>query len=335
MKVLLITPNFHQPRGNTVTVQRIANGLQKLGVRTEIISNMDDNVITELPQADIVHGFHAYRFYQFKEKLKQPLHHYVVTMTGTDLNHDLFNKDRRKDVLDCLRNAKAIHVFDHEAKGILAKEASELYSKIHIIHQGTPPFMENQPAIQKDKNTFLFVLPAGIRKVKNVPSAIHMLKSLHDNYPYIRLWLVGPVIEQEEGKVVQELVGKNSDWVTYIGQVDHDKMGGIYHEADAVLNTSISEGQSAAILEAMSYGIPVIASDNHGNKNIVTQGKTGFVYENKIQFLDYAEQIMNNIELRQQIGETAKNYIAENHSSSYEANKLQTIYENALQENIE
>ncbi|WP_430791106.1 glycosyltransferase family 4 protein [Virgibacillus flavescens] len=330
MKVLLVTPNFHQPRGNTITVLRIAEGLEKLGIQSEIVSSTDDTPITTFPKADIVHGFHAYHFYTFKEKWNISVDNYVITLTGTDLNHDLFNEDKRATVLTCLREAKAIHVFDKKAKMTLLNEVPDLESKIAVIHQGTGDFHQNSFNPAKESNTFLYTLPAGIRKVKNIPGAIEMLRNLHTKYPMIRLWLVGPIIEEEEGNTVKNLVKENSDWIAYLGQVDHADMGAIFQQTDTILNSSHSEGQSSAILEGMGYGLPVLVSGNQGNRNIVEHGITGFVYDNPDQFLDYAEKIMNNITIRKKISDSAKRYISENHSSSYEANKLMEIYREAL-----
>lgn len=328
MKVLLATPNFHQPRGNTVTVRRIAEGLEKLGAQTEIVSSTDQ--LNAFPKADIVHGFHAYHFYTFKEKWNTSVDEYVITLTGTDLNHDLFNEDKRSAVLTCLREAKAIHVFDKKAKITLINEVPDLESKIAVIHQGTGDFQQNTLDLTKEPNTFLFTLPAGIRQVKNIPGAIEILSSLHKKYPMIRLWLVGPIIEEKEGNIVKNLVKENSDWISYLGQIDHADMGAVFQATDTILNSSHTEGQSSAILEGMGYGLPVLVSGNQGNRNIVEHGITGFVYDNPDQFLDYAEKIMNNITIRKKISESAKKYISENHSSSFEAEKLMEIYRNAL-----
>ncbi|WP_152640109.1 glycosyltransferase family 4 protein [Virgibacillus necropolis] len=331
MKVILATPNFHQPRGNTVTVKRIAEGLEKLGIETEVISMTEDNPVTALPSADIVHGFHAYRFYKFKEQLDEKITNFVITLTGTDLNHDLFNENKRTDVLSCLTEAKIIHVFDKDAKSTLINELPNLESKIAVVHQGTSEFPVEKPGINKEKDTFLFVLPAGIRKVKNIPAAIKMLNKLHTKFPMIRLWLVGPIIEEEEGKIVKDLVTENKDWIKYIGQVDHSQMGTIYNQADTILNTSHSEGQSSAILEGMGHGIPVLVAGNQGNRSIVSDGQTGLVYNTSNQFLDYAEQIMNNIELRKELVIAAKNYISKTHSSTYEAEHLLSLYKSSVQ----
>ncbi|PSL40199.1 glycosyltransferase involved in cell wall biosynthesis [Planomicrobium soli] len=330
MKIVLVSPNYPQPRGNTVTVERIAANLRKLGVQTEIISSTDEPFPSRLPDADLVHGFHAHRFHKFVEQLAEPPFRYVVTITGTDLNVDLFEPDKREDVLACLKRAAAIHVFDRKAKAVLVQEAPELQDKIFPIAQGNSEFSTADSFAEKEPGTFLFVLPAGIRKIKNVPAAITMLEKLHVGYPDLRLWLAGPVLEEAEGELVDSLIEQHKDWVRYLGAVPHPLMGPLYRQADAVLNTSLSEGQPAAILEAMGYGCPVLVSDIPGNSSIVSNEENGFLYNDETEFLAYAESLMNNYEVREKMGLKAKEHIAENHSSTKEAEALLAIYRSIL-----
>lgn len=331
MKVVLATPNFHQSRGNTVTAQRIANNLEKLGVQTEIISTTEEFFPDSFPPADIVHGFNAYRFYKFMQKSGKKLDPYIVTLTGTDLNHDLFDDEKRDGVITSLNGAKAIHVFDQKAKNILITEVPKLKHKTFTLAQGNSDFPVSNSLIEKEEDTFLFVLPAGIRKVKNIPTAITMLGKLHERQPPIKLWLVGPILEKDEGKVILELVEKNKDWIKYIGQLPHSSMGSIYDKADIVLNTSHAEGQPSAIIEAMGFGIPVLVSNITGNSSIVSHNKTGFLYGDENEFLDYTESIMNNYdEVKQKIGLLAKQYIAERHSGTKEAKAFLNVYKSIV-----
>lgn len=48
--------------------------------------------------------------------------------------------------------------------------------------------------------------------------------------------------------------------------------------ADLLWNGSLYEGQSNTILEAMSQGVPVVASDIPGNRDLVVHDKTGYLY---------------------------------------------------------
>lgn len=49
--------------------------------------------------------------------------------------------------------------------------------------------------------------------------------------------------------------------------------------ADCLWNGSLYEGQSNTILEAMSLGIPVVASDIPGNRDLVEHEKTGYLFK--------------------------------------------------------
>ncbi|KKK38597.1 glycosyl transferase family 1 [Mesobacillus campisalis] len=330
MKVVLATPNFHQQRGNTVTVQRIAEKLKHHGVETEIVSITENRKYMSFPQADLVHGFHAYLFYKFKERLHIKIDSYIITITGTDLNHDLFHPGRREDVIASVRDAKAVHVFSEKAKHLLLAEIPDIASKVFVIQQGITEFGESHQAKSKEDGIVQFFFPAGIRKVKNIPFAINALKQLHNEFPFIRLLLAGPIIEPEEGEMVKELIAENSSWAEYIGQVPHSKMGPLYKKADVVLNTSHSEGQSTAIIEAMASGVPVLVSGNDGNLSLVTHDETGYVYREETDFLHLARRLITEEKTRSRLGNRAREHISTNHGKRDEAEALISLYRMAL-----
>jgi glycosyltransferase involved in cell wall biosynthesis len=332
MKVVLVTPQYHQPRGNTVTVDRISEGLKELGIINEIVSLTEENNYPELPSADLVHGFNAYQFYRFWRRRGSSACPYVVTLTGTDLNHSLLDEQTKDVVIQSLNGSKAIHVFNKEARDLLWSQVPGLEEKTFLIPQGIHEFPPAQGHVEKEAGSFLFLLPAGIRTVKNVPAAISMLSSLHEKDSRIRLWIVGPIIEEEEGNKVREIVEQNAHWIRFLGQVPHRDMGNIYQCADVVLNTSISEGQSAAILEAMSMGIPVLVSDIAGNRDIVSQGAAGFLYRDENEFADYVHRLMENKELRTKMGEIGKKYVKTYHSFENEIQEIVNIYRQILKQ---
>lgn len=324
MKVILATPFYHQLRGNTITVQRIARGLNEADVETEVVSITEQvNATTALKEADLIHGFNAYRFYQFMKTLSIPITKYTITLTGTDLNHDLTNPHRHHDVIACLKNALAVHVFDRKAKRRILEVLPDLERKLFVIAQGTSSFSSKRSP--KTTDSFQFLLPAGIREVKNIPFAIKSLQKLRQTYPEVRLKIVGPVIEKKEGELVKELI-RDSEWVKYEGAIPHSEMEGLYSRADVVLNTSHSEGQSSAILEAMSYGLPVLVSKNKGNLSLVTHNKTGLVYEGVEQFITCALRLVEQESLRHTLGQKAAEYVEKHHSATQEITAILNMY---------
>lgn len=332
MNVIMVTPHYHQPRGNTVTVERISGGLHRHGFSTVIVSVTDEDRYPDLPSGDLVHGFNAYHFSRYWIRKGSGTLPYMITLTGTDLNHHLFDAQTKKQVIQTLNDAKAVHVFNAEARDLIWREFPELQNKTFLIPQGIRDFSLDQGNMDKEEGSFLFVLPAGIRKVKNVPAAISMLAPLYEQDPRIRLWIVGPVIEEAEGNKVRELVQRHAGWIRYLGQLPHQGMGGIYQCADAVLNTSLSEGQSSAILEAMSMGIPVLVSDIAGNRDIVSHGQTGFLYRDEYVFSQYARRLIENTDVRKSMGIAGKAYVNTHHSLEKEIEELTEVYRQILQQ---
>lgn len=328
MKILLAAPHMNEQRGNSVTVNRIAVSLKQFGIETEIIDTTLDRTPAELPQTDLVHGFHARRFQEFLLRMDKAPENYIITITGTDLNHDLFDSIGRPIVLECLKNASAIHVFHDEAANTLRNAAPALSDKIHVIHQGAK--LPTVPSEAKE-HPFTFFLPAGIRKVKNIPSAIDMLSQLREQHEDLQLLLAGPILEKSEGDIVMELVDKNKNWIQYAGAVPHSEMGSLYNKADVVLNTSLTEGQPAAVLEAMEARIPVLVSGNNGNRSLINHNENGLIYETPEQFIAYAGQLFTDARLRKRLGDAAGQFTKAFHSTDYEAKALLDLYKQILQ----
>lgn len=62
--------------------------------------------------------------------------------------------------------------------------------------------------------------------------------------------------------------------VTFRGNVDHSDLLRAYAEGryDAFILPSLHEGISVALIEAMSYGLPAIATDVGGTRELLTEG---------------------------------------------------------------
>jgi len=74
---------------------------------------------------------------------------------------------------------------------------------------------------------------------------------------------------------------------------------------DAFIMPSRREGLSSAILEALSCGMPIIASNVGGNKYVVVKGFNGFLYsrENHEELAKAIMLLAQNEELRKLMGE--------------------------------
>lgn len=66
-----------------------------------------------------------------------------------------------------------------------------------------------------------------------------------------------------------------ADRVTFVGRLTPDATQARMREADALVLTSLYEGLSHTVLEAMSLGLPCIASNRGGNPEVITHGVDG------------------------------------------------------------
>lgn len=66
-------------------------------------------------------------------------------------------------------------------------------------------------------------------------------------------------------------------FVTFLGWVNNDKKNVLLSNTDIYLQPSKYESLGIAIIEALSYGIPVIASNTGGIPELVDDGKNGFL----------------------------------------------------------
>lgn len=85
--------------------------------------------------------------------------------------------------------------------------------------------------------------------------------------------------QQVKDYIHSKLDAKRNIEVEFTGALPHDAIFDYYkgNYVDALINPSESEGLPAVIMEAASFGIPIIATDVGGTTEIVIDGVNGFI----------------------------------------------------------
>lgn len=337
-RVLMITPFEEVQRGNSLTAARLKSGLTAAGWPIDLLSlekhNWQEYLRSALDKREysLVHGFHGLHFGRVitsHPALRDlPL---LLTATGTDINYDLWN-DQRSTVLEAMRSARRIILFNDDYLNKIAAAYPQFKDKILAIPQGVwlePGKARSREELGIKPDEFVFLLPSGLRAVKNIELAIDGLSLLQQAYPQIRLLMIGPVIDEEYARVVLNRV-HNLPWITYLGEVPHNQMSGILNLGDAVLNTSHSEGQPQTALEAMSLGKPCILTAVPGNLNLIQNGHEGFYITSADDLRQAGLSLLNSPALREEMGQNARQLIETRFTLVRELEAYNQLYQDLL-----
>lgn len=334
MNILLLLPPKQPSSGGNVTYShRLKRGLAPRGIQIHI--HMVDQISErEIAKADLVHVYNAYRTGRIVlptlKRLRKPM---ILTITGTDINEYFFRPDSHAIMLEVLRYARNIVLLTETARQELINALPEAKDKAVVINLGVD-LPQGVHKTRRDfgfgEDEFIFLLPAGIRPVKDPLAAVAPLQRLHAEFPHIRFALAGPCMDEELCAEVRRLSEANP-WISYLGEVPHKVMPSLMQLADVVMNTSKSEGLSHALLEAMSLGKAVLASRVPGNTDLIQDDVNGLLFSHGEECSTKARRLILDQELRLRLGREAKRTVEKNYSLLRELNQFQQLYENAWQ----
>jgi glycosyltransferase involved in cell wall biosynthesis len=330
-RVVLVAPvPLDLPRGNAITVARIAQGLRARGLEV-CVQSVDDQGIAEhargRPPA-VVHAFHAYRTgplgLALARSRRAPL---VITLTGTDVSDDLRDSTRGRVVRETLLGAMAITVFHDSVAAQIAADLPAVAARLAVVPQSVwlPPAGADGGAPRVHGDPCL-LFPAGIRPVKRPLLPLAPLDRLLRELPGMKLWYAGPSLDTQE-TVRLERALSDRPWARYLGAVPHSTMPSLLEAADIVLNCSLSEGGMAnAVLEALAFGRAVLASDIPGNRSLVEDGVTGLLFSSEAGLGRGVERLAADPGLRRRLGDAGRRLVESRFTPERETEGYLEVY---------
>lgn len=143
--------------------------------------------------------------------------------------------------------------------------------------------IENERHIFRNKNNILnnsiiITLLAGITGEKGHDAAIKAFSKIINMYSDRDIKLVFAGKDFTNGKM-EALARKKevSKDIFFLGFCDSQKVHQILNTTDIFILPSLREGLPTVVIEAMSYGLPVIATDIGGMSELLVNGETGFL----------------------------------------------------------
>lgn len=98
---------------------------------------------------------------------------------------------------------------------------------------------------------------------------------------------------------------------------------------DVFVLPSRSEGMSNTLLEAMAAGVPVMASDVGGNREIVEDGRSGLLFasEDEAGLSERLTSLVDDLSLRARLGRAGSDRVIREFSMGSMIRKYETLYE--------
>ena len=140
------------------------------------------------------------------------------------------------------------------------------------------------------------------KRLKDAIWAMDLLKVIRDDV-YLLIIGDGPLRDQLRRFRDKVLI---RDKVHFLGP--RNDVAQLLPHFDLLWSTSIRGGQSNVILEAMAAGVPVVATDISGTRELVVSGTTGYLVTvgDRTGLAKYTERLLNNPALASQLASAAR-----------------------------
>ena len=192
----------------------------------------------------------------------------VVVLTGTDLYRDIHTDPSARRSLDL---ATHLVVLQDEGRAELAPQHR---AKCRVIYQSAPALKTGTP----NQHTFDIVLVGHMRAEKDPLTPMRALELLPDD-SRVRLIHIGEALQSEYLEAAQALQARS--WPAtarylWLAGLPHGATRQRIRHAHAMVISSIMEGGANVIIEAVTAGVPVLASRIAGNIGMLGRDYDGY-----------------------------------------------------------
>lgn len=143
--------------------------------------------------------------------------------------------------------------------------------------------------------------------------------------------LVGEGRDKKKMEELSRRLGLEGN-VAFLGE--RNEVPCLMRDLDLLVIPSLSEGSPNVALEAMALGVPVLATDVGGNREILKQGVTGWLVApgDPVALAQAVADVLREPNKRVQVAARAKTWVAEHRSAGIAAAAVVKLYDALLRE---
>lgn len=234
------------------------------------------------------------------------------------LQHRLFYKT--KNQLHQLIDLVDVYIVLSEFAKEKLEQTGVPADRIHVKPNFIEPLQDLRKVDKKERAVFV----GRLSFEKGVVQLVENWKEI--NYP---LFIIGSGPLEKK----LHLAARGNRNIVFTGSMGNREVRAFLRESSFLLFPSTwFEGFGLTIVEAMSVGVPVVATDLGPRREVVADGITGFLYdpENKKEFIDKVLRLINDKDLLKRMGDAAKKKYQEQYLPDVSLKLLTNIYEKIM-----
>jgi len=201
--------------------------------------------------------------------------------------------------------------------------------KSQVIPTGIDPSgyrcQRPEGSYQKPEVTVTYV--GRLESVKGVDDFLAAILPLKSEYPQLAIQVVGWYPSTSSGQATHPLVKQYGREVVFTGL--RDDIPEILAGTDIFVLPSYSEGLSNALMEAMSSGCACIASEVGGNRFLLQNGVSGFLFPpgDREALRAHVRRLLDDPAKRRMLGEAAKRRIDDHFSGEVVGKQYRKLFD--------
>ncbi len=203
-------------------------------------------------------------------------------------------------------------------------------NKIEIINNGVFIPEENTNIFTNDQINITIV--SRLVSHKNIKKIIRAISDLNNPLIYLNIIGDGPELNQLQ-KI--SLESNNKDNIIFHGKLNRDDINHIFLKSDIYIQASNYEGLPHSLLEAMSYGIPVLCTPVGECKEILGNEDRGYILDlpvSKNNIKSKISEIIGEKNIANKKGDRGKDFIYEKYNLTNSFNLYKNLFTRLLEE---
>lgn len=317
---------------------RLASHIRDLGIPVEVVDETKHNffqMIREIRKLLIQRSPDIIHSHRYKENIVSFLSSFFnkrIRLVGTQHGMPEYFGGNQKIKYTILHKANIYLLSKSFIKVIVvSKDMQDNFvskfgfsgDKIAVIRNGTE--INKEILLKRDEDIFIIGSMGRMFPVKDYSLMVEIAREVKKETDRIHFELAGDGPDRER---ILNLIERYQLGHTFILKGFVENIFEYFQGIDVYMNTSMHEGIPMSVLEAMSYGIPIIAPDTGGIKEIIRDGVEGYLVEGRDpkNFAKKCLHLFKDRSLRRSIGNNARTKVEKEFSNDRMAREYYQMY---------